>query len=77
MLQNLINKYQILQVSAQKELMDYLDDLLQKQENNKQIHKIEPQKLNTIINQYQGIGKGIWNKDAQEDVNQLREDDRI
>jgi hypothetical protein len=40
MLQNLINKYQILQVSAQKELMDYLDDLLQKQENNKQIQGV-------------------------------------
>lgn len=77
MLQNLINKYQLLQTPAQKELMNYLDELLQKQEINKQAHKIAPQKLQTIIDEYRGIGEGVWAKDAQAEVNHLREDDRV
>jgi len=30
-----------------------------------------------ILNKYQGVGKGIWNTDAQEYVNNKRAEDRV
>ena len=30
-----------------------------------------------VLEKYRGIGKGVWNEDAQEYINRLREDDRF
>lgn len=32
-------------------------------------------KIETILDEYMGIGEGVWEVDAQEYVNELREDD--
>ena len=35
------------------------------------------QYLHAVLDQIKGSGKGVWDIDAQDYVNQLREDDRI
>jgi hypothetical protein len=30
-----------------------------------------------VLEKYRGIGKGVWNEDAQDYINGLREDDRF
>lgn len=32
-------------------------------------------KIETILEEYMGIGEGVWERDAQEYVNELREED--
>ena len=42
------------------------------------IKKVEKEKgIKSIIAEYQGIGKGIWQADAQEYINKEREKDRL
>ncbi|MBC8184805.1 hypothetical protein H8E88_27240 [candidate division KSB1 bacterium] len=33
--------------------------------------------ISVVMDKYRGIAKNIWDKDAQEHVNELRENDRI
>lgn len=33
-------------------------------------------RVRKVLAKYKGIGKGVWNMDAQEHINQLRADDR-
>ncbi len=41
------------------------------------IKKIEETKrIDSILEEYMGIGEGVWKSDAQEYVNELREGDR-
>ena len=36
----------------------------------------QEKRVKSILNQYKGIGKGIWKMDAQEYINQERNQDR-
>ena len=49
------------------ELEQVLKELLNRVERKKRIE--------SIIDQYVGIGKGVWETDAQEYVNELRRED--
>ena len=41
------------------------------------IKKIEETKrIDSILEEYMGIGEGVWKSDAQEYINELREEDR-
>lgn len=33
--------------------------------------------MKSVLRKYRGSGKGVWKKDAQDYVNQLREEDRL
>ncbi len=37
----------------------------------------DKKELERRINSYRGIGKGVWGMDAQEYINELRDDDRF
>lgn len=42
------------------------------------VHRLhESQRIESIIEEYRGIGKGIWDSDAQEFINKLRENERL
>lgn len=45
------------------------------QEIFKKVKKMEH--ILSILSRYKGIGKGIWNQDAQQYINDLRKNDRI
>ena len=51
------------------ELEVVLKEILQKMNKAKAV--------NSILEEYKGIGKGIWNTDAQDHVNKLRDGDRL
>lgn len=38
---------------------------------------VDVAELERRINSYRGIGRGVWEMDAQEYINELRNDDRI
>ncbi|MEL6865664.1 MAG: hypothetical protein AAFP19_14650 [Bacteroidota bacterium] len=52
-----------------KELEIVLASILKKIDQSKRVKN--------ILDKYKGIGKGIWNVDAQEHTNQLRDGDRV
>lgn len=60
--------------TASDNILDEVIDFVQflKQKKSKDWNE----SLNISLSNYKGIAKGIWNKDAQEIVNEIREDDR-
>ena len=36
----------------------------------------ETKRIDSILEEYMGIGEGVWKSDAQEYINELREEDR-
>jgi len=55
-----------------------LNDTELEQLMRKIIHKVDEEKrVKSILEKYRGIGKGIWNMDTQDFINEERKHDRI
>jgi hypothetical protein len=63
--------------SASDNILDEVIDFVQFLKYKKTQKSTNPQ-LNSLgsISKYKGIAKGVWNKDGQDVVNEMREDDR-
>ena len=62
----IIEEIEKLPSSEKAEIFTYLNSKIKKKEY-----------VLSLLEEIKGSGKGIWNMDAQEYVNQLRQDDRI
>lgn len=65
-IQSIIREIENLSLSQQVELNSILTERLKKRE-----------RLIKSLDEIRGIGKGLWNMDAQEYINKMRADDRF
>ena len=64
--QQIIKEIQNLPPGEKQEIYDYLLKMIRKRE-----HVLQS------LEKIRGIGKGLWDKDAQEYINELRDDNRF
>lgn len=69
----IINELNSVSDNILDEVIDFIQFLKYKNNKNETFNK---ESITELIRNYKGIAKGVWNKDGQEVINEMRADER-